>query len=86
MKIIAVKYISDYKLEVRFSNGQIRIADFEHFILSSLQPMTNQFKDIQRFKGVEIENGHLTWEDGQMDISAQSIYKKEFSKIKSFQL
>lgn len=80
MKIISVQYISGYKLKVQFSDGTVRVADFENFIKTSLQPMTNQFKDIERFKKVYIDSGHLTWEDGQMDISAHSIYDGKFSQ------
>ena len=32
----------------------------------------------ERFKKVYIEFGHLTWEDGQPDIYAESIYKDNF--------
>ena len=79
MDIVKVKYLSDYVLSVEFDNTEKRIADFESFIKNSLQPMTNQFQDKKRFKKVYIENGRLTWEDGQMDISAKSIYDNEFS-------
>jgi len=79
MEIVEVNYLSDYVLSVKFDNTEKRIADFESFIKNSLQPMTNQFIDKQRFAKVYIENGRLTWEDGQMDISAESIYNNEFS-------
>lgn len=78
MNIIKVKYLSDYKLEVEFDNKEIRIADFKKFLYGNHSPMTTQFRDIERFKKVYIEYGHLTWEDGQMDISASSIYNNEF--------
>ena len=41
--------------------------------------MTTQFRDKKRFKKVSIAFGNLTWEDGQMDIPAESIYNNEFS-------
>lgn len=79
MKIISVQYLSGYKVRVEFADGAVRIADFGSFIKNSPQPMTNQFKDVERFKRVYIDSGHLTWEDGQMDISAHSIYEGKFS-------
>jgi hypothetical protein len=79
MKIEKVNYVSDYLLKVIFDDGKQIYADFKEFITKSLQPMTNQFKDIERFKKVSVDNGHLTWEDGQMDISCHSIYKGDFS-------
>ena len=79
MKIVKVKYLSDYKLEVKFDNNEKRIADFKDFLFKDHSPMTEQFRDKELFKKVYIEFGHLTWEDGQMDISAESIFRNEFS-------
>jgi len=79
MKIIKVKYLSGYKLEVVFENEQIVTTDFEAFLSESKNPMTLQFKNIERFKKVKVKFGHLTWENSQMDISAESILNNEFS-------
>ena len=81
MRIIKVKYLSDYKLEVEFDNGEKRIADFKDFLFQDHSPMTTQFRDKERFKKVYIEFGHLTWEDGEMDISAESVYNKFSQKL-----
>ncbi len=79
MKVIKVKYLSDYKLEIVFENEQVKIADFETFISQAQNPMTLQFKDIAKFKKVKMQYGHLTWLNGEMDISAESIFNNEFS-------
>ena len=79
MKIIKVKYLSAYKLEVLFDNKEKRIADFEFFLFQDHSSMTTQYRDIEKFKKVTIEFGHLTWGNGQMDIPAQSIFNNEFS-------
>lgn len=79
MKIIKVKYLGDYKLKIIFDDNEIRIADFKEFLFENHSPMTTQFRDKMRFKNVQIDYGHLTWEDGQMDISSHSIYDGKFS-------
>ncbi len=79
MKIIKVKYLSDYKLKVVFDNGEKRIADFKNFLFKDHNPMTTQFRDKQRFKSLSNAFGNLTWEDGQMDIPAESIYNNKFA-------
>jgi len=79
MKIIKVKYLSEYKLEVEFENGIKKITDFKKFLFREHSVMTTQFREISRFKNVQIEFGYLTWENGQMDISSESIYNNEFS-------
>jgi len=79
MKILSVKYIEDYKLEVRFSNQEQRIVDFEKFIKSSKNASINKFSDKNLFKQVVIDTGFLSWNQGEMEISASSVHKK-FSK------
>lgn len=79
MKIKSVIYLSNYLLEISFEDGKTVLADFEKFLRSSHNPMTNQFLNIERFKDVKVEHSHLTWEDGEMDISAEGVYKGQFS-------
>lgn len=80
MKIVKVKHLIDYKLEVVFDDEKKVNCDFSNFLEKQKNPMTKQFLNISKFKKVEIENGHLTWLNGQMDISAESIYNEEFSQ------
>ncbi len=74
MKIISVKYIKDYKLEVVFSNRECKVANFEEFLKKSKHPSILKFLDIQAFKTVRIDTGFLSWNDGEMEISACSVY------------
>ncbi len=74
MKIVNVKYLSDYKLEVLFSNNKTNIADFEHFLRNSKNESITKFTDKRKFKKVTIDTGFLSWNDGEMEISAQSVY------------
>jgi hypothetical protein len=78
MRILTVKYLSGYKLKVLFSNAEKCIADFESFLISSNNPYINKFLDMSKFKSVEVDTGFLSWNDGEMEISALSVYN-EFS-------
>jgi len=78
MQITEIKYLYDYKIEVTFSNNQIAIADFENFLNKSKNKMTNKFLDKKKFKKVTIDCGFLSWNDGEMEIDALTVYY-EFS-------
>lgn len=80
MIVASVRYLGQYRLEVLFDDGEVRIADFQQFLFQDHSPMTTQFRDMNRFKKVSIDSGHLTWENGQMDISATSIYSGDFDQ------
>jgi hypothetical protein len=78
MKIVKVKYLDTYRLQVLFDDGKTVVADFRSFLLKSGNPMTTQFRSVSLFKKVKVWNGHLTWMDGEMDISAESVYSGKF--------
>jgi len=82
MKIISVKYLDGYKLEVQFSNGEKKIADFDYFLRKSTHVSINKFLDKSKFKNVVIDTGFLSWNDGEMEISALSVYN-EFCLIET---
>ena len=76
MKILSVNYLVDYRIEVLFSNGKTKIADFETFLKKSKNESTVKFLDKSKFKAVEIDNGFLSWNNGEMEISAFSVYNQ----------
>ena len=81
MIIADVQYLGDYRIRVTFRNGEYRIVDFISWLSQQKNPMTAQFMDMERFSSVKAKTTHLEWEDGEMDISAQSIYDGDFDSI-----
>lgn len=74
MRIVAFKIVGDFKLELAFSNGRKKVVDLSSFVASSQNPMTTQFKNQQLFQQVQLNHGHLSWMNGEMDLSAESLY------------
>lgn len=81
MKILKVKYLNEYKLEVLFSNGETKIADFEVFLKKSKNKSISKFLDKNKFKLVEIVTGFLSWNNGEMEISAVSVFNQYCKNI-----
>ena len=79
MKILKVKYLHDFKCEVAFSSGETKIADFEDFLKKSKNKSITKFLDKNKFKLVEIDTGFLSWNNGEMEISAHSLFH-QYSK------
>ncbi len=79
MKILKVKYLQEYKLEVLFSNNEKKTADFDFFLKKSKTKSISKFPDKNKFKLVVIDNCFLSWNDGEMEISAHSVYS-QYSK------
>ena len=74
MKIISVKYLNGYKLDILFSTGERQVADFKDFLSGSQNPSIRKFLHKPYFKEVSVDSGFLSWNNGEMEISAHSAY------------
>jgi hypothetical protein len=71
LKVISVRHIEDYKLWLRFSNGEERICDFAPFLE---YPVFRPLKDKRIFSGVYVDYGIPVWCDGDIDICPDTLY------------
>lgn len=73
LKVNGVRPLPDYKLWLRFSNGEAKIFDFTEEIKS---PAFSPLQDINVFNAVYIDYGCPCWNDGSIDIAPEYLYKK----------
>ena len=71
IKISGVRPMEDYKLWVRFNNGDAKIFDFAPMIES---PAFSPLKDKKVFDSVYIDYGVTVWKDGEIDIAPEYLY------------
>lgn len=72
MKVIGVRPLDDYKLWLRFNNGEVRIFDFKPELNF---PAFAQLKDKELFISVYIDYGVTVWNDGDIDIAPEHLYE-----------
>ena len=64
--------LEDYKLWVRFNHGEAKIFDFSKELnFSAFSPL----KDKAVFNSVYIDYGVTVWNDGDIDIAPEYLYK-----------
>ncbi len=80
ISIEKAEYINDYKISLLFSDGTRNIVDFETFLQSSSNPMTNKFLKIDKFKDFTIEHGDLVWNDYELCFPIWDLYEGVISK------
>ena len=75
MRVIDVKYIREYIVEVYFYDGAVKQVDLKPFLFSGRYPLTKKYKKIELFKQVKVEHGHLSWgKHAEMALSGESLY------------
>jgi len=75
IEIAKAKYLSEYRLELLFSDGIKRIVDFEQFLFKAQNPMTTRFRDYKKFKQFKILYGDLLWGDYEMCFPIADLYE-----------
>lgn len=71
--VVFARYMTEYKIEVRFDDGNRGIVDFSKYL--DIGGIFDRFKDIAFFKNFKIneELGVLTWQD-EIDIAPETLY------------
>lgn len=71
VKVSGIRPMEDYKLWLRFSNGEAKIFDFKPMLT---KPAFAPLADKAVFAGVYIDYGIPVWNDGDIDISPEFLY------------
>ncbi len=73
-KIIRVKPLGGYRLEIVFSDGKGGVFDFR-WVFERVGPMNEPLRDEACFSRVFLENGALAWPNG-FDLSAWNVRER----------
>jgi hypothetical protein len=66
LEIQEAEYISGYRIRLRFSDGTVRVVDFEPFLRKAMNPDTAKYRQIRHFKEFHLHYGELMWGDYEM--------------------
>jgi hypothetical protein len=83
LHVIEAAYISDYKIQVHFDNGETRIVDLENFLMNEKRIVFHPHKDKNFFKDFFLDMGAICWKN-ETDLAPEFLYQigKAVSKEK----
>lgn len=73
IKLQSVRALDNYRLWIRFTNDEEKIFDFTPLLDS---PAFSPLKDKSLFDKVYVEFGCPVWNNGEIDISPEYVYKE----------
>ncbi len=76
IKVNGIRPMDDYKLWVRFNTGETKIFDFKPLLNT---PAFAPLKSTELFNRVYIDYGIPLWNDGDIDIAPEKIYRDGIS-------
>jgi hypothetical protein len=80
MTFSKVKYVSDYVIEITYTNGVKKQYDFQEWLFEICQPVFYKYRKPDLFKKVKInkEFGYLSWGQGNEEMDFLPEHIKEF--------
>jgi hypothetical protein len=73
LKVVGVRPLEGHRLGVRFSSGEAKVFDFTPLLQTpAFAPLT----DKEIFAAVSIDYGVPTWNNGEIDISPDTLYRE----------
>jgi hypothetical protein len=80
LKIDSAKYLSDYVIRLRFSDGKEKLVDFKPFLSKSLHPSIKKYLDENKFSNFSLTDGNLNWNDYDLIFPLSDLYKGQIGK------
>ena len=80
LKIDSAKYLSDYAIRLRFSDGKENLVDFKPFLSKSLHPSIKKYLDENKFSNFSLTDGNLNWNDYDLIFPLSDLYNGEIGK------
>ena len=82
--ILKAKYISAYKLELFFKNGENGIVDLKIYIQNG--KVFNRLNNLEIFKVFNVEYGTVSWCNSEIDIAPEKLYELATGKNVEFKI
>ena len=77
LEIAEAKYMSGYKICLKFNDGSVRIMDFEPFLRKSNHPDIIKYRQMRKFKSFRLDYGDLMWGDYEMIFPITDLHRGE---------
>jgi hypothetical protein len=80
MTFLKAKYISDYVIEITYTDGVKKYYDFRKWLFEMCQPVYYKYRKPELFKKVKIDKdfGYLSWGQGNEEMDFLPEHIKEF--------
>jgi hypothetical protein len=74
LRIDSAKYLSDYVIRIKFSDGKERLVDFKPFLIKSIHPSIKKYLDENKFSNFSLIDGNLNWNDYDLIFPLSDLY------------
>ncbi len=73
--VVSAQLLEPYRVAIAFSDGVIKIVDFEEFLQNSLNPYIRRYLDVSLFADFTVEGGDLQWHGHELCFPVADLYE-----------
>ena len=73
--IVGAEQVEAYQLRLHFSDGAVRVVDFEPFLRRSRNPLIRVYLDPARFAAFLVQDGDLVWDEYGLCFPVADLYE-----------
>jgi len=77
--VIEAEYLGEYRIRMLFEDDSSGTADLSVYIRKG--GVFKPFSDVSYFASFKLENGTLTWGNGELDIAPEALYTAATGKL-----
>jgi hypothetical protein len=74
LKIDSAKYLADYAIRIKFSDGNERVVDFKPSLVKSMHPSIKKYLDENEFSNFSLTDGNLNWNNYDLIFPLSDLY------------
>ena len=74
VSVTKAKYITAYKVELYFDNGEVGVVDLQEVIFKDHRKIFEPLRDLEFFKSFELDNWTMTWSNNA-DFAPEFLYE-----------
>ncbi|WP_373524042.1 DUF2442 domain-containing protein [Aquiflexum sp.] len=74
LRIESAKYLSDFAIRIKFSDGNEKLVDFKPFLSKSVHPSIKKYLDEKKFSNFSLIEGNLNWNDYDLIFPISDLY------------
>jgi hypothetical protein len=75
LEVVGAEYVFGYRIRLSFSDGLVRVMDFEPFLRKAMNPDITKYRQLRNFKKFHLHYGDLMWGDYEMIFPIEDLHR-----------
>lgn len=76
--ITSARYLGEYRLELTFNNGEVRVFDGREIV--NTHPLFRSLQSREAYRNYALDGWTISWENGKIDLAPEYLYEQSVAE------